>query len=62
MSVREFEAHLDQWKILAKKLNNNDKLTYLKQENCRMLLIELIKEDAMQIFNSSYLNRAKIDN
>ena len=61
MSPREFQAHLGQWKILAKKLSSNDKMTYLKQDNCRMLLRELIKEDAMHIFNSSYLNRAKID-
>ena len=61
MSLREFDAHLLQWTILAKKLNSNDKLTYLAQENCRQLLIHLIREDAMHLFNSSYLNRAKID-
>lgn len=62
MSEREFKAHEQQWGVLGRKLSSNDRLGYLRQENCRVLLIELIRSDAMQVFNLSYLNRAKIDN
>jgi len=61
MSEREFEAHLDEWDVLGKKLSTNDKMLYLRQDNFRVLILELIKNDAVNLFNASYLNRAKVD-
>lgn len=61
MPSDEFVFHQNQWIIIGKKFNTNDKISLVKENNYQKLLLSFIKEDAMYIFKPSYFNRARID-
>ena len=61
MSQVEFELSGSQWPVLMKKFGSDSKLELLRHPNHRRLVIELMKQGEMKLYNYSYFNRSKVD-